>query len=62
MTTAQFRAWAAPIEDAEAKAPPQDPVEAFLDSRPWKSPAARKAAEALLTDFVSFTRQQRAAA
>ncbi len=57
------RAWAAPIEEAEVQATPaaQDPVETFLDSREWKSPAARKAARALLTDFVSFTRQQRAA-
>lgn len=57
------RAWAAPIEEADVQAThaAQDPVETFLDSREWRSPAARKAARALLTDFVSFTRQQRAA-
>ena len=57
------REWADPIEEADVQATPavQDPVETFLDSREWQSPAARKAARALLTDFVSFTRQQRAA-
>ena len=62
------RAWAAPIEEAEAQAQPsffaaQDLVEAFLDTQKWRSPAARKAASALLTDFVSFSSlQQRAVA
>jgi len=52
------RAWAEPIEAAEADAarerPPADPVQKFLDSKGMKG-AARKNAEALLREFINFT-------
>ncbi|MBP9035385.1 MAG: YqaJ viral recombinase family protein [Pseudomonadales bacterium] len=67
------RAWAGPIEQAEAQAaavtlirtaipPAPDVIEQFLDSREWKSAVARRNAHALLFEFVEFTRNRRATA
>jgi predicted phage-related endonuclease len=67
------RAWAGPIEQAEAQAaavtpirsaipPAPDVIEQFLDSREWKSAVARRNAHTLLFEFVEFTRNRRATA